>query len=83
MPFVTNSSVLKSLLLVLAILISISSSGQSRFTVSGTIKDALSGETLIGANGMSVKKEYLQTGRMEIFKLTNYKPTLNTVYEKK
>jgi hypothetical protein len=50
MPPVTNSSALKSLLLLLAILISLSSSGQSRFTVSGTIKDALSGETLIGAN---------------------------------
>ena len=58
MPPVTNSSALKSLLLLLAILISLSSSGQSRFTVSGTIKDALSGETLIGAN---VKLQEIRT----------------------
>ena len=58
MPPVINSSALKSLLLLLAILISLSSSGQSRFTVSGTIKDALSGETLIGAN---VKLEEIRT----------------------
>ncbi len=50
MPRISNSSVLKSLLVFIEILLSFNSIAQTRFTVSGTIKDALSGETLIGAN---------------------------------
>src|SRR5688572_15319560 len=50
MPRVISCSALVFVLIALGILFSLRSYAQPRFSVSGTIKDALSGETLIGAN---------------------------------